>query len=449
MTWYVALIIILVMVLLISTSFVVSAAETAFIASSFPKIEDLAEKGNKKAARVKKLLERPNQFLSTIQVVNTLIAFINGALGSNMFTKPILNSWFGVYNTNSHWGLYVAITTVILTLFFAYWQIIFGELVAKRVGMKNPEKMSMFFSGFIMGVYYVMFPIVWFLTASTGFFARFFGVKPGDEIRDVTEEEIRVMVAAGTQKGGIDEDEGEMIDNIFEFDDTMVSEIMTHRTEILGILVTITQEELLDKAVNERYTRYPVYEDSIDNIIGIIHVKDLLKNLVNKEDFNLRELTREPYFVPESKKINDLFKEMQQDKIHIAIVIDEYGGTAGLVTIEDVIEEIVGDIDDEYDDDEKEIQELTENQYEIEGLSDIQDVEDVLQCGLPVDDYDTLSGFMIGLLERLPEDDEKISLVYNDVKFESLEVHDMIIGKVLVTKLNPTASKELEEDENE
>ena len=246
--------------------------------------------------------------------------------------------------------------------------------------MKWPEKVSMIFARFIQIIYYVMWPFVWFLTISTGFFARFFGVKPGDEVKNVTEEEIRLLVAASTEKGGIDEEEGEMIDNIFEFDDTMVSEIMTHRTEITGIPITATKEEVLELVVTDKFTRYPVYEDAIDSIIGIIHVKDILKNMVQKKPFSLEKLIRTPYFVPESKKINDMFKEMQKDKIHIAVVIDEYGGTAGIVTIEDVIEEIVGDIDDEYDDLEKEIQELSSDQYEIDGLSDIADVEDVLEA---------------------------------------------------------------------
>ena len=439
MSWPIAVTIIIILIIL---SGVVSSTEAAFFASSPAKIDELAEKGKKSAKTVQGLLAKPNLFLSTIQVVNTLIAFVNGAIASSAFNEAILNNVFNIYVGDANYGLYAAIVTITITVFLLYWQIIFGELVPKRIGMKWPERVSMIFSRFIQILYYVMFPFVWFLTISTGFFARFFGVKPGDEVKNVTEEEIRLLVAASTEKGGIDEEEGEMIDNIFEFDDTMVSEIMTHRTEITGISIDATKEEVFELVMTDKYTRYPVYEETIDNIIGIIHVKDILKNLIAKKPFNLKKLIRSPYFVPESKKINDLFKEMQQDKIHIAVVIDEYGGTAGIVTIEDVIEEIVGDIDDEYDDFEKEIQELSPDQYEIDGLSDIADVEDVLEADLPVDDYDTLSGFMIGLLERLPDDDEKVSIVYHNHKFESLEIHDMVITKVLVTKLDPPEDEE-------
>jgi len=434
---------IIIIITLIILSGVVSSTEAAFFASSPAKIDELATKGKKRAVVVQNMLLKPNLFLSTIQVINTLIAFVNGAIASAAFNSTILG-WFNVTADHPQYNLYTALVTTAVTVFLLYWQIIFAELVPKRIGMKWPEKVSMIFARFIQIIYYVMWPFVWFLTISTGFFARFFGVKPGDEVKNVTEEEIRLLVAASTEKGGIDEEEGEMIDNIFEFDDTMVSEIMTHRTEITGIPITATKEEVLELVVTDKFTRYPVYEDTIDSIIGIIHVKDILKNMVQKKPFSLEKLIRTPYFVPESKKINDMFKEMQKDKIHIAVVIDEYGGTAGIVTIEDVIEEIVGDIDDEYDDFEKEIQELSSDQYEIDGLSDIADVEDVLEADLPVDDYDTLSGFMIGLLERLPDDDEKVSIIYHNYKFESLEIHDMVITKVLVTKIDLP-----EEDEEE
>lgn len=439
MSWPITIVVIIVLIIF---NGLVSATETAFFASSHAKIDEIAEKGKKSAKIVQGLMKKPNTFLSTIQVVNTLIAFVNGAIASATFNKPIL-ALFNVTETSANYQLYYSLVTIVITIFLLYWQIIFGELVPKRIGMKWPEKVSMIFARLIQIIYYGLWPFVWLLTVSTSFFARFFGVKPGDEEKNVTEEEIRLLVAAGTEKGGIHEDEGEMIDNIFEFDDTLVSEIMTHRTEITAISINEPKEKVLELIVNDKFTRYPVYEDTIDSIIGIIHVKDILKHIVDNKQFNLKDLMRIPYFVPESKKINDMFKEMQRDKIHIAVVIDEYGGTAGIVTIEDIIEEIVGDIDDEYDDFEKEIQELSTNQYEIDGLSDIADVEDALDADLPVDDYDTLSGFMIGLLERLPADDEKVSIVYHNYKFESLEIQDMVITKVLVTKLD------LPEDEEE
>lgn len=433
MHWLGSLVIVIVLIIL---NAVISMAETAFVASNPVKIDELAKEGNKKAQAVQNLLSNPNLFLSTIQVGVTLMAFVNGAIGSSAFTVPILKGIFNITSSHPYYGYFVALVAVLVTLFIAYWQIVIGELVPKRMGMKWPEKISMMFVRLIRVIYVAMYPFVWFLTVSTTFFSRLVGIKPGDEVKNVTEEEIRMLVAAGTEKGGINEDEGEMIDNIFEFDDTVVSDIMTHRTEISAISIDATQEEVLAMLVNDKYTRYPVYEGSVDTIIGTIHVKDILKDIVNQKSFNIKRVLRAPYFVHKSKKINDLFKDMQRDKMHIAIILDEYGGTAGIVTIEDVIEEIVGDIDDEYDDFEKDINPISENQYEIDGLASIFDVEDEIEADLPVEDYDTLSGFMIGTLERIPEENEKISIVYNNYKFESLEIKERVITKILATKLD-------------
>src|SRR5690606_25072533 len=243
---------------------------------------------------------------------------------------------------------------------------------------------------------------------------------------------------ASEQKGVIDSSENEMIQNIFEFDTTTVEEVMTHRTEVSAIDIEATREEVISYVTNEKYTRFPVYEGTIDKIIGTLHVKDLLKFLElnpNQEEFDLRKLLRDPLFVPQSKNTRQLFKDMQASKVHIAIVIDEYGGTAGIVTFEDLIEEIVGNIFDEYDEDEVEIETIKEDQYEIDGLTNIDDVEELLNAHLPVEEYVTLSGFILGQLGRFPEQDETIVIVYNNYRFEVLEVEDKVIERVKVTKI--------------
>lgn len=435
------IIVIIVMILLIMLSFIVSAVEAGFIAIDHSEIDELIEgdhkqKTKKRAKKLQSLLKNPNVFLSTIQVVNTLIAFINGALGSSTFAGPILKYWFKVSNTSNNYTLYLSITTIVMTLFVSYWQIVFGELVAKRVGMKKPAKIALFFLPLIYFFYYVLFPFIWLLNKSTSLFSRAFGVKPGDEEKQVTEIEIRRLASSAANKGGIDNVEGEMIDNIFEFSDTTVDEIMTHRTEISAVDSEISRSELIDLVSSERFTRYPVYKDTIDNIIGTIHAKDILKYLQANNKYNLKSIIRDAYFVPDSKKIDKLFAEMKNNKIHIAIVIDEYGGTAGIVTIEDLIEEILGDIYDEYDVLDKKLTKISDDEYLSDGLIELDKIDDEIDIKLPIDEYDTLSGFIISLLDRLPEKDEHIEVIYQGYKFVVLESKDKTISKVKIIKLN-------------
>lgn len=432
---------VIIIVVLIIISSIVSCLEAAFISLSPAEIEDISQNDEKekqkvKATKILKLLQDPNQFLSTIQVMNTLIAFINGAIGSSAFNTLILTKVFKVQQADNNYTLYLTLVTIFITLFVSYWQIIFGELVAKRVGMKYSVKMSFRYLTFYKVAHFIMFPFVFILTKSTTLFSRLFGVKPGDELQNVTEDQIKLMASSAADKGDIQEGEEEMINNIFEFNDTNVSEIMTHRTEIVFINSNISRKKLFELVANEKFTRYPVYQGTIDNVIGTIHVKDILKYLDDTTKFSLKDIIREPYFVPDSKKIDQLFTEMKNNKIHIAVVIDEYGGTAGLVTIEDLIEEILGDIDDEYDEQEKHIIKIDANNYESDGLIDLEEVEDLLEINLPIEEYDTLSGFMIGTIGKLPEDDDShLEIDFNGYKFSSMKISDKIIEKVLITKI--------------
>lgn len=278
-------------------------------------------------------------------------------------------------------------------------------------------------------------PFVKLLSVSTNFVVRLFGVDPGADEKRVTEEEIRMLVDVGEEKGTIHESEKEMINNIFEFDNKIVSDIMTHRTDIAGIPIDSSLQDVLDTVKRKKFTRFPVYEDNIDNIIGILNVKDLLFLLEdNNQDFDLKHLLRQPYFVPESKKTDELFKELQSTKTHMAVAIDEYGGTAGIVTIEDLIEEIVGNIFDEYDEEEKEFEKLDENTYLINGVASLERVEDFLEVELPVEDYDTLSGFLIGQLGRIPGENENPEIEFNGLVFKVEEMVEKRIAKVKACK---------------
>jgi putative hemolysin len=267
---------------------------------------------------------------------------------------------------------------------------------------------------------------------------RLFGVDPNAENANVTEEEIRMMVDVGKEKGTIQDIEKVMINNIFEFDNKTVSDIMTHRTNIVAIPIEYGLHETARIVNLEKYTRFPVYEDNIDHIIGILHVKDLIQFIEDCDEtkFNLRELIRDPFYILESIRIDHLFREMQEHNLHMAIAVDEYGGTDGIVSIEDLIEEIVGNIFDEHDEidyDDEEIIELDSNTYLFPGTTNLYEVEDILKVELPTQDYDTLSGFVIGQLGYIPIGDQQPFIEYQNITFEVDEMNELRIMKVKVT----------------
>jgi len=429
---------------------VFAASEIALVSASKREIQEDAESGSKvskKAIRVLKLIENPTRFLSTIQIGITMFGFINGVIAADAFSNMIsdqLASWTGLETL-----ILIPIVTFIITLILTYFQVIFGELVPKRIAMKSPEKVSYMFIGFLSVIAVIMKPFVVLLTSSANLIMRLMGINPQDDDDTLSEEELILELNASESKGFIDRSENEMIQNIFEFDSTTVDEVMTHRTEVSAIDLEATRDELISFVTNEKYTRFPVYEDNLDKIVGTLHVKDLLRYISehpDPKDFNLQEMLRDPLFVPQSKNTRALFREMKLTKTHIAIVIDEYGGTAGIITFEDLIEEILGNISDEYDEDEIEIQAINDNQYEIDGLIDLDDVEDLLHAGLPVEDYDTLSGFMLGQLGRFPDDEESVVVIFSNYRFEVLAYEDRIIERVLVTRVEEATTEE--QDDN-
>ncbi len=443
--------IILIIVLIILNG-ILSASEIAFVSLSKRKIElDLKEnkKRAKKAQRILKITEKPTHYLSTIQVIITMIGFISALIAASIFSDAFsvdIANKLGVSEQLVYTGLNALITFILTTL-----QVVFGELVPKRLAIKSPENVAYSFINLLNAFDLIMRPFVWLLTSISNFIVRLFGVNPDDYDDTMTEEELRLELHASELKGEIDETESEMIQNIFEFDDTIVEDVMTHRTEVSAFDISSTREEVINHVTNERFTRFPIYENSIDHIIGTLHVKDLLIYINKNPDpkiFNLHEIIRDPLFVPQSINTRQLFKDMQASKTHIAIVIDEYGGTAGIITIEDLIEEIVGNIFDEYDDDSLEIEELPDDNYIIDGLADIEEVEEKLNANLPTEEYDTLSGFILGQLGRFPDPDEKVTLVYNNYRFEVLSFKDKVIEKVRAIKLElPPTDNDIENDD--
>jgi len=411
-----------------------SSAEIALISLNDNKIKKMSEEGDKKAKLVEKLLSEPSKFFATIQIGITLVGFFASAYAAESFADGFVNALKG-FGLAIPEDILKTFSITIITIILAYFTLVFGELVPKRIGMQKAEKISFFAVEILNFLGYITSPFVKFLTISTNLFLRLTGNSVIDNDKIITEEEIRMMIDIGEEKGTIRFDEKEMINNIFEFDKTEVCEIMTHRTEIVGIPVTSKINDVLDIINKEKFTRIPVYEESIDNIIGIFHTKDLLKFMNNNiESFDLKQLLRKPCFIPQSKKTDELLKELRVNKNHMAVIIDEYGGTAGIVTMEDLIEEIVGNIFDEYDEEKKLIEKIDENTFVFDGIASLDVVGETMGVEMPVDDYDTLSGFLMGQLGRIPDEKEKLTIEYANIVFKIEKIEDKKILKVKACK---------------
>ncbi|KAA0547359.1 HlyC/CorC family transporter [Bacillus sp. BGMRC 2118] len=427
--------VVILLILIIVNAFF-AASEIALISLNDNKIRVMAESGDKKAKMLQQLLSEPSRFLATIQIGITLAGFLASAFAAGSFADPLADTLY-------EWGIPISrqllgtISVIAITLILSYFTLVLGELVPKRLALQKAEEISMIAVMPLTILSKITSPFVALLTFSMNVIVRLFGVDPDAEDENITEEEIRMMVDVGKERGTIQETEKVMINNIFEFDNKTVSDIMTHRTNIVGIPIQYTLDETVKIVNEEKYTRFPIYDEHIDKIVGILHSKDLIQFLENCEvnNFSLSNLIRDPYFVLESKRIDDLFRDMQLNNVHMAIAIDEYGGTDGIVTIEDIIEEIVGNIFDEYDDpelDEDEVIELGPNLYVFYGTTNLYVVEDLLKITLPTEDYDTISGFVIGQLGYIPNGDEHPVVEHENILFTVEEMMDKRIMKVRV-----------------
>lgn len=409
-----------------------AASEIALISLNDNKINLLAEAGNKKARQIKQLLDEPSKFLATIQIGITLAGFLASAFAAQNFAGRFVQL-IKLTGTQIPDPWLKSISVIIITMILAYFTLVLGELVPKRLAMKKAEQISMLVVSPLNYLSFITSPFVTLLTLSTNFFVRMFGFDPLEEDEKITEEEIRMMVDVGQKKGAIQETEKLMINNIFEFNDKTVEEIMTHRTEIVAFPIGTDFETVINSSNIEKYSRIPVYEYNIDNIVGVFYVKDIIHHINNIDDkatFDLKAIIRPPYFVPASKRTDQLLKEMQRNKTHMAIVIDEYGGTAGIVTLEDLLEEIVGNIFDEYDDEEEEIRKLDENTFLIDGSASLDSVKYHLDIDLPIEEYETLSGFIVGQLGRIPGQNDKPTIEFDGVVFKVQEVCEKRISQV-------------------
>ncbi len=423
-----------------------SGTEMAVISLNDAKMHKMAEDGNKKAKRIIKFIDNPGSFLATIQVGVTLAGFLSSAFAANNFARTL-----AVYfDPAGQYTWMETLWTVVITVILSYFSLVLGELVPKRVAQTYPEKWAFAVTGVVNFFSIFLRPFVIVLTASTNGILRLFKIDPNKNDKTVTEEEIRMMVDVGSESGNIEDNEKEMIENVFEFNDKEVSEIMTHRKKIVSLPIDAEYDEVMKVAREEKFTRIPVYRETIDDIEGILHIKDLL-GITPPDDghpFILSKYIRDPLVVHETRKISSLFGEMKNSGMQMAVIVDEYGGTMGICTIEDILEELVGNISDEFDEDDDELVRLSNGDYIVAGDMTLSDLEDAVEVELTDDEYDTIAGLVLSLLDRVPEEREHPVVHYKNLDIKVLKVAENAIAKVMI-HANPETEEGSEEGDKD
>ncbi|MBR2411392.1 MAG: HlyC/CorC family transporter [Clostridia bacterium] len=441
---------ILLQVFLIALNAIFAAAEIAIISMNDAKLAALAAKGNKKAVRLARLTSTPAKFLATIQVAITLSGFLGSAFAADNFAALLVDGLLKIGVPEEARGILNSVSVIVITLILSYFTLVFGELVPKRFAMKKAESLALGISGLISFISKLFAPIVWFLTASTNGVLRLMGIDPNEHEESVSEEEIRMMVDAGSEKGTIDEEEKELIQNVFEFDDLSADDIATHRTDIDLLWLDDPVEKWEETIHESRHTFFPVCRDTVDNIVGVLNAKDYFR-LKNKSlDNIMKNCVKPPFFVPETVKADVLFKNMKQKKNYFAIVLDEYGGMTGIVTITDILESIVGDYDEDTitaQEEEPDILQVEERVWKISGTAELRDVEEELKIALDCEDCDTFGGYVFSVLGIVPEDGETLTAQTDILEICVTEVKEHRIEKTVVTlkEKAPEAGDDTEE----
>ena len=417
-----------------------AAAEIAVISLSETKLKKQAEEGDRKAKKLLSLMQAPDNFLSAIQIAITLAGFLNAAFAADSFADPLVN-WLvnDLHFTALPVGALNTIMVVLVTIILSYFTLVLGELVPKRVAMKKTEGVARATVGVVWAVATVFRPVIWLLSKSTNGVLRLMHIDPKADEEEVSEDEIRMMVDLGEERGAIQSNEKELIDNIFEFNNTTAEDVMVHRTDMVMIWVDDSPEEIVRTIRESGMSRFPVYEEDADDIVGILNTRDYLLNAQLPKPKPLRELLRSAYFVPESVRTDVLFRDMQSKKVHLAIVVDEYGGTSGLVTMEDLLEEIVGNIYDEFDpQEEKDIEQVDTNLWRVSGSCELDQVAEALDMEFPEDvESDTLGGLVFAQLSAIPQDGSQIEVDTCGLHIKVLELTDRRVEWALVSR-NPS-----------
>ena len=440
-------VLIILQVVLIALNAIFACAEIAVLSINETKLERMAEQGNKRAKRLVKLTAEPAKFLATIQVAITLSGFLGSAFAADNFSEPLVD-WIVSLGVSIPRSTLDTIAVILITLILSYFTLVFGELVPKRVAMKRAEALGLGVSGLVSGISKVFKPIVWFLSASTDAVLRLMGIDPNEADEQVSEEEIRMMVDAGSEKGAIDEQEKEFIQNVFEFDDLTAEEIAVHRTDVTILWTEDSMEEWAKTIHDSRHTLYPVCEESPDNVIGILNAKDYFRLDDHDRETVMKCAVKEPFFVPETIKADVLFRKMKKTRNAMAVVLDEYGGMVGIITLNDLIEQLVGDLVDDTPAEaaaEPHVEQLDEKTWAIIGNVELADIEEALDVDIGIEDVDTFTGLVFGELDMIPGDGEQdIELDFKGLHIHITCVEDHQIARATVTKLNGTVDSEQE-----
>ena len=425
---------IIILILLILLKAVFTAAEAALTSAPEGKLRKQAEEGDTKSARLVKLLQKPERFLSALQICITLAGFFASALVAVAFTDRIVDA---IGDISAPDGAVKVVTIIVMVLVLSCVMLVLGDMVPRRVAMKKAESVSNTVCGVVNFVSVVFSPLGWILSKCTNGALRLLRIDPKDLGEEVSEDEILMMVDIGEETGAIEAAEKEMIENIFEFNNTTAEDVMVHRTDMVMIWVEDPAEEILRVIEESGLSRFPVYNEDADDIIGVLSTRDYLFNTHRAQPKTFRDLLRPAYFVPESVRTDVLFRDMQSKKVHMAIVVDEYGGTSGLVTMEDLLEEIVGNIYDEFDpQDEQDIIQMEDNLWRVSGSTELELLAEELEVSLPEDDeYDTLGGLIFSQLSVIPEDGSIVEVDAYDLHIKVEEISERRVEWALVSKV--------------
>ena len=412
------------LIILIGLSGFFSMSETALMSLNKIKFRHMVEEGVAGAKSVEKLIEDPNKLLGAILIGNNVVN-----IGASSLATVLATNIFG----NSGVGIATGVITILV--------LIFGEITPKSIAKQKSETVALMVVKPIQFIVFIFKPFVYVFTIISSLFIRLLGGDPNKAESFITEEELKTMVDVSEEEGVLENVEKEMIFNVFDFVDLQVKDVMVQRVDIVAVDEEATYDEVMDIIKSEQFSRIPVYSETIDNVIGVINVKDfaMVENI--REDFNVTKYVREPFYTFEFKKIVELFKEMKKARNHIAVVLDEYGGTVGLVTIEDLVEEIVGEIEDEYDEEDNSIEVIKENEYVVDGSARLHDISELLGVDIDSEEFDSVGGLMIGALGRMPEEKEEV--VSNDITFIAEEIDKNRIKKVrLINNYKPPVDEE-------
>ena len=413
-----------------------SMSEMAIVSANRFKVQSLVSEGDKRAEKLEKLMAQPSNFLATIQVGITFAGFFTAGQATKSFESRIAPLFHAVPLLAPYSE---TVAFVLITLIVSYFTLVFGELLPKRLALQKPEAIALGVSGTITNVSKAVKPFVKLLSGSTTFFAKLFGIHSDNIEEEISISEIRAKIEEGKERGVFNQTERDMLDGIFEFDNRLAREVMTPRTDVVLVDIAEEPDNIIRMVTNGRFTRLPVYEGDPDNIIGILVIKDLYREYINKGSIkDIRKIMRDIFFAPETKHIDDLFKQMQSQNQHLAVLIDEYGGFSGIVTIEDLLEEIVGNIFDEHDITFTEINRIGRDTYVVDGMVTVDQINDDLNLDLDTENADTIGGYFIEKLGRVPEKGDRIEDVAIEMevlRIRGRRIKDLKIVKRDITKI--------------